>query len=245
MINIPTNCPSCSSTLEIVNYILYCRNPNCGATAQKQVEHFAKTLKIKGLGPAAVEKLQLVSPLEIYELTLEDITEGLGSEKLASKLFDEIEQSKSKKLNDVLPALGIPLIGQTATDKLAAVCTDINSITADTCKAAGLGPKATNNLLDWLNDNDWYLLLPHDLVFSSQSKPKSSGVVCISGKLKSYKTKAEAQKILEDLGYTVKSSLTKDVTILVNEEGRETAKTQKARESGILIVENLLDFIGA
>ena len=49
---------------------------------------------------------------------------------------------------------------------------------------------------------------------------------------------------LEELGYVVKASLTKDVTILVNESGIESAKTIKARDSGVQIITNLLDFIG-
>jgi hypothetical protein len=42
----------------------------------------------------------------------------------------------------------------------------------------------------------------------------------------------------------VKGSLTKQVTILVNESGIESAKTKQARENGVTIVTNLLDFIG-
>ena len=244
-INIPTNCPSCTSSLVLVNDILYCRNTDCGSINRKRVEHFATTLKIKGLGPAAVEKLELSSPLDIYNLSLEDISEGLNSEKLAAKLFDEIEQSKSKQLDDVLPALGIPLIGKTATDKLSNICTDIESITSETCLEAGLGPKATENLIDWLNDNDWYLFLPQNLSFGSTKtiSQANKGVVCITGKLNSFKTKAEAQVELEQLGFTVKSSITRDVTILVNESGKETTKTQKARESGIIVITDLKQFI--
>lgn len=244
-INIPTNCPSCNSSLVFVNDILYCRNTDCGSINRKRVEHFATTLKIKGLGPAAVEKLELSSPLDIYNLSLEEISEGLNSEKLAAKLFDEIEQSKSKQLDDVLPALGIPLIGKTATDKLSNVCTDIESITTETCLEAGLGPKATENLIDWLNDNDWYLFLPQNLSFGSTKtiNQANKGVVCITGKLNSFKTKAEAQVELEQLGFTVKSSITRDVTILVNESGKETTKTQKARESGIIVITDLKQFI--
>ena len=244
-INIPTNCPSCNSSLVLVNDLLYCRNSDCGSMSRKRVEHFASTLKIKGLGPAAVEKLELSSPLDIYNLTLEDISEGLNSEKLAAKLFDEIEQSKSKQLNDLLPALGIPLIGKTATEKLSKVCTDIESITEQTCGEAGLGPKATENLINWLEDNDWYLFLPHDLSFGSTrtTSQANKGIVCITGKLNSFKTKAEAQVELERLGYVVKSSITKDVTILVNESGKETTKTQKARESGVIVITDLNLFI--
>ena len=245
-INIPTNCPSCNSSLALVNDLLYCRNPDCSSMSRKRVEHFATTLKIKGLGPSAVEKLELSSPLDIYNLSLDDITDGLNSEKLAIKLYDEIEQSKAKQLNDVLPALGIPLIGKTATDKLSKVCSDIESITVESCNEAGLGPKATENLIDWLEDNDWYLFLPHILSFESTktTSHESKGIVCITGKLNSFKTNAEAQVELEKLGFIVKSSITKDVTILVNESGRETTKTLKARESGSTSVTDLKKFIG-
>jgi NAD-dependent DNA ligase len=68
---------------------------------------------------------------------------------------------------------------------------------------------------------------------------ETTGVVCISGKLTSYKTKAQATEYLEQLGYLVKSSLTKDVTILVNESGIESAKTRTAQERGVKIITNL------
>ena len=80
--------------------------------------------------------------------------------------------------------------------------------------------------------------------FITPEKKEIVGVVCISGKLKSYKTKAEAAQVLSKHGYTIKDSVTKDVTILVNEGGIESQKTQKARESGVTIVENLVDFLG-
>jgi len=44
---------------------------------------------------------------------------------------------------------------------------------------------------------------------------------------------------LEAAGLNVKSSFTKDVTILVNESGIESAKTKKARDAGVQIVTNL------
>ena len=114
-IQAPTNCPSCNSVLEWVNHILYCRNNLCGDQSSKKIEHFAKTLKIKGLGPAAIEKLELSNPGDLYFLTPSDIEEALGSKKLAEKLFAEIQISRNVPLNMVLPALSIRLIGRTAT----------------------------------------------------------------------------------------------------------------------------------
>jgi DNA ligase (NAD+) len=243
----PTDCPSCGSELSDVNGLLFCVSDNCGTKKQKKIEHFAKTLKIKGLGPSAIRKLGIEDFDEVYSLSVDDITEALDSEKLAVKLFNEIKNSESAPLDLVLPAFGIPLIGKTATGKLSDTIKSITEINADTCKQAQLGPKATDNLLNWLNMEfysfyDGYL--PFNFKFSDKpQKTENKGIVCISGKLKTFKTKAEATTALNELGYDVKSSLTKQVTILINESGIESAKTQKARESGVTIVTNLKQFL--
>jgi DNA ligase (NAD+) len=246
IIEAPTNCPSCSSVLESVNHLLYCKNPQCGEKALKLIEHFAKTLKIKGLGPASIRKLDIVSLEELYNLTFDDIAHALSSERLAIKLVDELERSQKAPLNVLLPAFSIPLIGKSASEKLSKVCEDIEDIDSDICRQAGLGEKSTANLCQWIED-EFYLvsLLPFSFKFEkTQTTNITHGTVCISGKLTSYKTKAEAHKKLQELGYAVKTSLTKDVTILVNESGVESAKTKKARDTGVQIITNLLDFIG-
>jgi NAD-dependent DNA ligase len=119
----------------------------------------------------------------------------------------------------------------------------MSELSEETCKEAGLGQVATEHLLDWYYEEfiDGYERLPFKWVqILKVSKPiETTGVVCISGKLKSYKTKAQATEYLEKLGYLVKSSLTKDVNILVNESGIESAKTQTARERGVIIITNL------
>jgi DNA ligase (NAD+) len=246
VIEAPTNCPSCSSVLEEVNYLLFCRNPTCGSKLIKLIEHFAKTLKIKGLGPATLVKLGIVSLEELYSLSLQDIDDAISSSRIAAKLVDELERSKKAPLNVLLPAFSIPLIGKTASEKLSKVCIDIEEIDYELCRKAGLGEKSTKSLCDWLERELYQVsLLPFSFKFEkSQATNTPQGVVCISGKLTSYSNKAEAHKVLEELGYVVKSTLTKDVTILVNESGIESAKTKKARASGIQIITNLFNFIG-
>lgn len=241
----PTHCPSCGAELIWVNHILYCKNEQCPAQSSKKVEHFSKTLKIKGLGPAAIKKLGFTDIAEIYEITEQDMAEALSSTKIAAKLFLEIENSRRVSLNRLLPAFSIPLVGKSASEKLATVCNNIFDINEETCRQAGLGTKTTNNLLEWIDYNyDLISVLPFSFEFIKPKTSGNSGVVCISGRLKSYKTKAEATEVLVGLGYTVKTSLTKDVTILINESGIESAKTLKARDSGVTIVNNLKDFIG-
>ena len=221
-------------------------SPKCGEKSLKLIEHFAKTLKIKGLGPATIRKLNIVSLEELYELTVEQASVALSSDRLAVKLLDELQRSRSAPLNVLLPAFSIPLIGKSAAEKLSKVCKDIEEIDYDLCRKAGLGDKASSNLTSWIEDEFYYVsLLPFSFKFDSpRAVIESKGTVCISGKLSSFKTKAEANAKLQELGYVTKTSLTKDVTILVNESGVESAKTKKARESGVEIITNLLDFIG-
>lgn len=240
----PSNCPSCDSDLVWTNHILYCVNDYCLGKTEKKLEHFSKTLKIKGLGPASIAKLGIESPAEIFSLTQEDLEIALSSEKLADKLHKEIQNAVSAPLELVLPAFGIPLIGSTATKKLAAVTKSISDIRPAICREAGLGPKATENLMNWLEHELVMDDYPFTWEFTSNGGTSTKkGAVCISGKLKSFKTKADATKVLNDLGYEVKSSLTKDVTILVNESGLESSKTKKARETGVTIVTDLHKFM--
>jgi|694.fasta_scaffold38064_4 DNA ligase (NAD+) len=234
-IEAPTHCPSCNSELATNNFILYCLNTACPAQGYKLIENFGKVLKITGLGPATIKKLDITSIEEIYALSKEHLIEVLG-DTLGTKLHVNIEKSKNASLNQVLPALGIPLIGKTAAEKICARFKNISEI--DTSAQEVLGPKAAYNLLTWLETNDW-----KELPFSFQSEAKTSNgkTVCITGKLKSFKTKAEAASYLQAKGYTVVDNLTKSTDILVNESGIESEKTKKASANGTLIVNNLME----
>ena len=243
----PEVCPSCGSPLEWRNDMLYCENILCPAQIQKRIEHFARSLKIKGLGPKSIEKLGLTSLLDIYNLSYYSIKGALSSEKLAIKLLREINHSRKASMNDVLPAFSIPLIGKTAATKLSSKIKSLFDLDEDKCKAAGLGPKATESLLSWYSNEFEGSLkkLPFDWQFQTPKiATETKGVVCISGKLSSFKTKAEATKALSYAGYMVKTTMAKDVIFLINESGIESAKTKQARERGITIITSLNELIG-
>jgi len=244
----PTNCPCCDSILELVNEQLFCRNTKCPAQWSKKLESFSSSLKIKGLGPSTISKLGVESLPELYELTVSDIQDRIHSEKLAEKLFDELEKSKSSKLVDILPAFSIPLIGRSASQKLCDTISHIEDISENSCTEAGIGPKASANLVNFMETefypNRYIDTLPFNWNNKIVKKKEVTGVVCISGKLKSYPTKAHATKVLESYGFVVKSSLTKECTHLINESGIESAKTQTARDRGVLIISNIKHLIG-
>lgn len=244
-IEIPTNCPCCDYVLELVNDQLFCRNTGCGAQLFKKIEHFCKTLSIKGMGPKTIEKLNLADLTEIFYLELDQLEEALGSHKTAVKLLDEIERSKMSTLSTVLASFSITLIGNTAATKIASVVNSLDEITHDVCKTAGLGDKATSNLLDWLETD--YQEMKEFLPFSFESRKEvtdsSKKTVCITGKLVSFKTKQEAYKALQDCGFNVHESVVKTTDYLVDEQNGTSSKRKKAEQYGISIIQNLNSFL--
>jgi DNA ligase (NAD+) len=247
-IEIPTVCPCCSYTLELVNDQLFCRNTACGAQLGKKLEHFCKTLGIKGMGPRTVEKLDLQDLTELFYLDLDAVTEALGSEKTAAKLLDEIERAKAVDLATVLASFSITLVGATASKKICEVVDHIDQITYETCKTAGLGDKVTENLVGWLQTDfpDLREFLPFSFKSNRNSNTISnnnSKTVCITGKLSSYKTKADAYTALEAAGYRAVESVTKTTDYLVDEEDKASTKRKKAESLGIPIITNLNTFL--
>ena len=245
-IQIPTNCPCCNYKLELVNDQLFCRNQACSAQLEKKVEHFCKTLGIKGMGSKTIEKLQLADITELYYLEQDQVCSAVNSERVGLKLLAEIERSRNADLATVLSAFSIPLIGRTASTKLCSVVNHVDEINVTTCKQAGLGDKATQNLLSWLETE--FCEIRHFLPFSFRAEQTSTTAIsgkniCITGKLSSFKTKAEAYKQLEQLGYTVVESVTKTTNYLVDEEDKGSTKRKKAEQLGIKIITNLDTFI--
>ncbi len=239
---IPTNCPVCDSKLELVNDQLFCRNTICPAQTSGKLAHFSKVLSIKGLGPATIEKLSISGIEELYYLELDEVTEAIGA-KLAVKLLQEIENSKSVSLDKLIASFSIPLIGETAGAKIAQVIDHISELTFEKCKEAGLGDKASESLLNWYNTE--YKEIGEFLPFSFKSNRRASsieatkGLVCITGKLTSYKKKEDAHNALRAAGYSVTDNLTKTCNFLVNESSKSSSKTETAEKYGIPIITDI------
>jgi len=244
-IEIPTHCPCCNYPLELVNDQLFCRNQACDAQLSKRVEHFCKTMNIKGMGTKTIEKLGLADITEIYYLELTEVSELLGSIKMAEKLLAEIDRSRSAPLNQVIASFSIPLVGNTASTKIASVVNSIDEINLETCKQAGLGDKVTQNLLSWLELDFQEIREFLPFSFRSEIPVTNTGgkTVCITGKLFSYKTKAEAYKQLIDHGFRITESVTKTTDYLVDEEDKSSTKRKKAESLGIQIITNLDTFL--
>lgn len=239
----PTVCPCCSYTLEKIKDQLFCRNTACSAQVAGKIEHFAKVLGIKGLGPKTVEKLNIQDVTELFFLDEAEVAAVVG-EKTATKLLQEIEKAKVATVATVLEAMSIPLVGGTASKKLAAVVKSIEEVNQETCKKAGLGEKVTANVLNWLETE--YQEIKEFLPFTYNTFVNvgtNNKTVCITGKLKTFKKKADAAESLAAAGYTLVESVTKSLDYLVDEGDSMSSKREKAMQYGITIITDLNDLL--
>ena len=245
-IEIPTQCPSCGSKLDLVNGQLFCRNKsNCPAQSSKLIENFCTKMKLKGFGPKTIEKLELTKISELFYLTEEDLVGAVGS-KVATKLISELNTKVRGDIDfgSVLGSLGIPLIGEVAAKKLSQNCTSFHDVKAD--------GKAGENYKTWLNSPQGkdVIELPWkfstgirgakaDIIITDDLVAQPNGItICITGSLQDFANRTDATNYLESLGYTVKKSVTKDVKYLIceDESKRSSSSYKKAETNGIEIL---------
>ncbi|QXV85278.1 NAD-dependent DNA ligase B subunit [Escherichia phage TrudiRoth] len=245
-IEIPTQCPSCGSKLDLVNGQLFCRNKsNCPAQSSKLIENFCTKMKLKGFGPKTIEKLELTKISELFYLTEEDLVGAVGS-KVATKLISELNTKVRGDIDfgSVLGSLGIPLIGEVAAKKLSQNCTSFYDVKAD--------GKAGENYKTWLNSPQGKDVIELPWKFSTGIRGTKADIiitddlvaqpneitVCITGSLQDFANRTDATNYLESLGYTVKKSVTKDVKYLIceDESKRSSSSYKKAETNGIEIL---------
>jgi NAD-dependent DNA ligase len=239
----PKNCPSCGSTLKRVKDQLFClEKDTCPAQSSKRVQNFCKKLKIKGFGESTLEKVGITDINELLALRPARIVDSGMSEHMANKLVNTISTKLDEGIspNDFLAAMSIPMIGDGAMRKLQ--FSNITEITYDMCREAGIGDKAAKSLVEWIDQEyekyvDWSSYFKITKSQTPKVADKKPEVVCITGKLDNFKNRAEATRHLESLGYTVKTSVTKDVTHLVceDETKKSSSSYKKALNNNIII----------
>lgn len=213
---------------------LMIKDPSNVNTA-KVLEHFIKTMEIKGLGPASVKKMGFTHILDLYD---ENDWSILGANGV--KVAEEIEKSKQQPYDIVLAALGIKGVGRSVT-KL--IVTKIPSFyylkEIETTEIKGIGPATVSSILEWLEDNeDWVSTLPLNLVYDTKITEILTGnskKICITGKLDM--SRNELIEILEKSNFAVTSTVTKDCYALINAGDNSSSKYTKAAKQGTTIID--------
>lgn len=134
-IKAPGKCPVCGGPTSFDGAILYCTNGSCPSKLKRSITHFAskRAMDIDGVGTAFVEELVnrklLTSYSSLYYLCEDDIRDIPGyGDKSAAKLIESIQESKTRGLDRLINALGIPGVGRTSGQKLAQECGSIQKL---------------------------------------------------------------------------------------------------------------------
>jgi DNA ligase (NAD+) len=125
----PTHCPACGgATFRPEGEAIWrCTNSACPAQLKERLFHFGsrRAMDIEHLGEMVIGQLvdrEMVKDFaDLYGLTVEDLA---GLERLAKKsaqnLYDAIQGSKTRGLSRLLNGLGIRMVGERASQLLAA-----------------------------------------------------------------------------------------------------------------------------
>lgn len=250
----PSKCPVCQSSVfrPEGEAISRCENPSCPARLRESLLHFAsrRAMNIEGLGEALVAQLlkkNLVKTLpDLYSLKLEDLEklERMGT-KSSQNLLDEIKESKKRELPRLIFALGIRYVGERTAQALASSFNNLTSLSKapmeELVRVEDVGPKVAESVIFFFKQPENVELLNKlkeaGVRFSSSKKekprelPLAGQTFVLTGKL-SELTREEAAEIIEHLGGTVASSVSRKTTYVVV-GGSPGSKLEMAQKLGI------------
>ena len=203
--------------------------------SSKVLEHFIKTLDIKGLGPASVKKMGLTHPVDLFEDQNWNLL-GVNGAKVQA----EIERTKTKPYDLVLASLGMTGVGKRASKLIISKIPAFRNLRdIETTDIKGIGPSTIESVLSWLDENEeWVLTLPLQLeqnVTVEEVVGTPARKICITGKLDM--TRNQLGDILEKLGFKVTTTVTKDCYALITGGDTTSSKYKKANTMGISVID--------
>ncbi len=261
--DMPDYCPSCGAEVVREGPNHFCPNGmSCPAQLEGRIQHFAarNAMDIDGLGSETVDQLVdrgLVRAIpDLYELSVEQLVElDRFAEKSATNLYDNIQGSKEVRLDRFLYALGIPMVGQHTARVLAQAFGSLDALRrADEdalLAVAGVGREIAASVVDFFDEarNQQALERLFALGLELQEMPRAEGEAqslrgkkfVFTGELEQL-TRAEAKRLVEDMGGRATSSVSSQTDYVVVGQN-PGSKLDKARELGVEILDEA-GFVG-
>lgn len=250
------------------NKDLICPNRDCGAKHVKSWIFYVAKLGGKGLGLSAMEKIQRTgkarSLSDLYRLSIDDLLQAGFSERQATlalatiymvppqkdnaKLLAAIESARQKKHSvdawKFFAALGIPGAGETVGKVLVKRCGNFDVIRKLTMEEllsiSGIGETTAQSVRQWFDEND--SLVDELLQYIELELPKTGKLsgknFCLTGDFTL--GKKHWQKIIEDEGGNIQSSVGRSTDYLLQENGKSdgtpSSKEEKAQKLGVPVI---------
>jgi DNA ligase (NAD+) len=261
----PTKCPECGS--EIVHFegevAHRCVNISCPAQLKEHIRHFASrgAIDIEGLGEKVSAQLfdarLIADPADLYFLKKEQLVAlDRQAEKSAQNLIEAIGKSKNPPLDKFIYALGIRHVGERTAKLLAARFGSMENLVAakqeDLTAINEIGPEIAASIVEFFHERKNIDVMnkfskagikPQKKEIDNNAPLQGKSFV-FTGSMESM-GRNDAKSIVENLGGSIHSSVTKKTTYAVagSDPG---SKLDKAKSSGVKIIseEEFLKLIG-
>jgi DNA ligase (NAD+) len=254
----PKECPECGARVVRAEGEVVARCPNaaCPAKVRESILHFAgrKAMSIEGLGEKLVDQLleknMLKDVASIYDLKKEELAElERFGEKSAGNLLAQIENSRHRRLNQQLYALGIRYAGEHVAKILTDHFESLDAIARASVEelqgVPGIGLRIAESVAEFFSvpeNRDLVEKLKRKGLFVTRqarvrkAETKLAGkTFVITGTLEGY-SRDQARARIEDLGGKVTSSVSKNTDYLVCGEN-PGSKLENARKHGVAILD--------
>lgn len=255
----PSKCPECGSDTVRAEgeAATYCTGIACPAKSRRSIIHFVSrgAMDIAGLGPSTVELLLkegfIDDASDLYRLEEnKDKLTGLKrmGEKSVENLLFSIEASKTRGLDRVITALGIPFVGARASILLAEHFGTMDALqNADGNELINIpeiGDTIAKSIVTFFRQpqNKRFIEKLKDAGVSMAADKRIPGPrraleglnFVLTGSLAGY-TRNEAARIIEDLGGRVTTSVSKNTDYVLAGEN-PGSKRDRAQQLGIKII---------
>ena len=251
----PETCPACDSPVEHDGPMAFCTGGlTCPAQRERSVEHYASrdALDIEGLGEKAVQQLldaDLVSdPADLYELTVEDLTdlEGWG-ETSSRNLVEGMDDAREPPLANLLVALGIPEVGTVTARNLAqqfgtfeAILDAADEGDTDAFESVpDVGPTVARSIVEFFEGEGNRAVIDRLLDRVDPQAAEETGgnaldgqTFVFTGSLDDY-TRSDAQALIERNGGSATSSVSGNTDYLVLGDNPGQRKQDNAAENDV------------
>lgn len=227
----PDNCPCCNTKLEQTDTgITRCPNRKCPEVEIKMIEHFVSRncMDIKGLGEKVIRKLYndgyIKTPLDLYQLTLNQLSKSLKSNLLAEKILTEINRSRHRREDVLLRSLGIPMVGLMTSKSILIKFGSIDNVLntkmelTNIMSSKFIGYETANEIIEYFSDESnltYVKNLVKEMEFEKKDIPisQSHKVFVLTGTFSL--SRHMLTGMIEERGHSVSSSVSKKVDYLV------------------------------
>jgi DNA ligase (NAD+) len=266
----PRTCPACGSDLQKPDeeVVWRCMNTSCPAKLRRGLEHFAarRSMNIEGLGESMVDQLLSTGLVhdyaDLYHLdvpkiaALTSVSEREGKElrrkvggKVAAKLVEQIERSRSNELWRLIHALGIRHVGERGAQALAssfATLQDLERAPVEHLeRVRDIGPVVARSIRAFFDEPRNRQLVDRLAALgvnmkgtppetTADSGPLAGKTFVLTGTLASL-TREAAEETIAELGGKVSGSVSRKTSYLV--VGADAgSKLEKAQSLGVPIL---------